>query len=448
MSALPRAIGTAALGHLLRIPAALALLFGALLAPAQAQVSIPSTGTPLTETFDGLALAGTNIPWADNTTIPGWYSTRTTYNAGTGSSNTGAQYSFGVAGTNPVTDRALGGVGSGGTGTFFWAGRYVNDTGVVIASLDISYAGEQWRDGGNATPVAQTMQFQYQVADAGVITDADTPATGWLDFDSLDFTSPVFTTVAGALDGNAAANRIVLTASLSVAVSPGQEIWIRWRDLNDTGNDHGLAVDDLSVTAQAGNAPIVPTCPPTLTTTSGTPTSGPISAVDADGIVTSATIDAITPVDPGTITITGFTPASTVGGTATGTLSVAGATPPGSYAVSIRWANNDAIPQEAFCSVAVTVNAPPLALFVHDVQGPGAATPIPGATVTVEGVVVGDFQGGQRSCRGSSSRKRTPTPTPIRRRRRASSSSAATARRRSPRASGCGSPGPCRSSST
>ena len=32
-------------------------------------------------------------------------------------------------------------------------------------------------------------------------------------------------------------------------------------------------------------------------------------------------------------------------------------------------------------------------ILIHDVQGPGAATPIPGATVTVEGVVVGDYQG-------------------------------------------------------
>ncbi|MEO8670321.1 MAG: ExeM/NucH family extracellular endonuclease [Tahibacter sp.] len=30
--------------------------------------------------------------------------------------------------------------------------------------------------------------------------------------------------------------------------------------------------------------------------------------------------------------------------------------------------------------------------FIHDVQGSGAATPIPGATVTVEGIVTGDFQ--------------------------------------------------------
>lgn len=33
---------------------------------------------------------------------------------------------------------------------------------------------------------------------------------------------------------------------------------------------------------------------------------------------------------------------------------------------------------------------------IHDVQGNGAATPVPGATVTVEGVVVGNFQGSNR----------------------------------------------------
>jgi len=36
--------------------------------------------------------------------------------------------------------------------------------------------------------------------------------------------------------------------------------------------------------------------------------------------------------------------------------------------------------------------APPMELFIHEVQGSGATTPFPSAIVTVEGVVVGDFQ--------------------------------------------------------
>ena len=41
----------------------------------------------------------------------------------------------------------------------------------------------------------------------------------------------------------------------------------------------------------------------------------------------------------------------------------------------------------------VTAIAAAQPIFIHDVQGTGAATPIPGATVTVEGVVIGNFQG-------------------------------------------------------
>jgi predicted extracellular nuclease len=37
--------------------------------------------------------------------------------------------------------------------------------------------------------------------------------------------------------------------------------------------------------------------------------------------------------------------------------------------------------------------APPVDVFIHDVQGPGASTPLPGAFVRLEAVVVGDFQG-------------------------------------------------------
>jgi uncharacterized repeat protein (TIGR01451 family) len=141
------------------------------------------------------------------------------------------------------------------------------------------------------------------------------------------------------------------------------------------------------------NAPVVPTCASPLTTTTGTATSEGVSATDADGTVVSATITGITPSNPGTITLTGFTPAGGVGGTANATLSVSAATPANTYSVTIQWANNDGSPQTANCVVSVVVNAPPSIVFIHDVQGPGAATPIPGSTVIVEGIVVANFQG-------------------------------------------------------
>ncbi len=249
-----------------------AACFSNIVQPSQALTnggSITALGVPLTEHFDTLASSGTTIAWTDNSTIPGVYSTRPTYNSGTGSSNAGALYSFGVAGTNPITDRALGSVGSGSTGTVYWGVKLTNNTGTTITSLDVTYVGEQWRNGGATSPsvsIAQTADFQYQVASPGVITAVNTPTTGWLDHDTLDFTSPTFgTTAAATLDGNAAANRVQKSATLSITIADGQEVWLRWVDIDHSGNDHGLATDDLSVTANG--VPPADAAPTVISTT-------------------------------------------------------------------------------------------------------------------------------------------------------------------------------------
>ena len=59
---------------------------------------------------------------------------------------------------------------SGTTVTIFQAAKLTNNTGATITSLDITYVGEQWRNGGIAT--AHTLTFQYQVANAGHVTGA------------------------------------------------------------------------------------------------------------------------------------------------------------------------------------------------------------------------------------------------------------------------------------
>jgi len=228
-------------------------------------VSLNSIGVAVTQNFDTLATTGTANTWTDDSTLPGFYSqfsvtpsNPTTYRASTGTDTTGAIYSFGVAGTNAVTERAFGSVASGTPGDIYYAVRLVNNTGSTITGLSISYTGEQWRQGGctptPCTPAAQTLDFQYQVANAGTITDANTPATGWTDFNSLDFTTPSpGTSTAAAIDGNAAANRSAKSAQLAVTVASGQEVWLRWKDSNDANNDHGVAIDDFSVTPLGGS---------------------------------------------------------------------------------------------------------------------------------------------------------------------------------------------------
>jgi uncharacterized protein len=103
------------------------------------------------------------------------------------------------------------------------------------------------------------------------------------------------------------------------------------------------------------NQPVSITCPSDLSTTQPAGVTGAVSASDPDGTVVSLAVTAVTPSDPGSIAVTDLTPASSVGGTASGNLSVSGATAPGSYSVTITASNDDASPQTADCSVAVTV---------------------------------------------------------------------------------------------
>jgi endonuclease/exonuclease/phosphatase family metal-dependent hydrolase len=240
-------------------------LTGGLLSRAGAQILI-SAGT-YQQNFDYLAASGTGNPWADNTTLPGWYAAKTangssvtTYSAGTGSANTGAMYSFGVAGVSNATDRALGSVASGTPGNFAYGVRFLNDTGTPATNLVVTVTGEQWRDGGNTS--TQTLAFSYRISATPIINADAGNANPWISLPALDFATPVATATAGALDGNLAANRQILAgvALTGVGVPPGHEVFLRWSDPNDSGNDHGLALDELVVTFNTGtsNPPSAP----------------------------------------------------------------------------------------------------------------------------------------------------------------------------------------------
>lgn len=224
---------------------------------ATAQV-LMSNGT-YTENFDSLANSGTANVWNENSTIPGWYASRgaasaTAYRAANGSDNAGGLYSFGASGTN---ERALGSIESNTTGAHAFGVRIVNDTSNGQKDITISYTGEQWRNGGNTTP--QPLTFSYRI-DSSPITDTDpTDIYSWTTVPELTFVSPVATATAATLDGNDSANRQSFTFVLpGVVLLPGQEIFLRWVNLNDTGNDHGLAIDDLTVSFTATSASATP----------------------------------------------------------------------------------------------------------------------------------------------------------------------------------------------
>ena len=206
------------------------------------------------QNFDTLANTGTST-WANDSTITGWYlynswgAAITSYTTGNGGGTTGSFYSYGAT---SAADRALGGLASGGayfgspaSGALagYIAVALQNTSGSTFDSFTISFDGEQWRNGGNATLAAQTMQLQYGFGAtfAGVST-WNSPGG------NFDWASPVTAATAAAVDGNVAG----LVASRGGAISSvtwnnGDTLWIRWIENNDVGNDHGLAVDNLSL---------------------------------------------------------------------------------------------------------------------------------------------------------------------------------------------------------
>jgi hypothetical protein len=126
---------------------------------------------------------------------------------------------------------------------------FSNGSGGILDGFQVSWEGEQWRN-GNAT--AQTMVFEYGLGSSfSTVTSWATP--GGL----FDFSSVVNGGTAGAVVGNSAglvAGRGGSVSSLSWAVN--DTLWLRWVELNDTGSDHGLAIDNFSFTASRPSAAV------------------------------------------------------------------------------------------------------------------------------------------------------------------------------------------------
>ncbi len=216
------------------------------------------------QTFDALALAGTNTAWTNDTTLAGWSlfsqpagTAITTYSSSDGSSNAGTFNSYGTVNSS---DRALGGLGSGGA--YFgspvagniagWiAFSATNGTGAAINQLNLSFNGEEWRNGGNTT--AQTMVLEYGFG------TAFTAVTTWVaPGGTFNWNSPVATATAGAIDGNTIGRINNVGGSLSsLNWANGDTLWIRWVERNDVGNDHGLAIDDFALSAPTVSLPAV-----------------------------------------------------------------------------------------------------------------------------------------------------------------------------------------------
>jgi PKD repeat protein len=203
---------------------------------------ISVTGDPFFENFDEMGPTGTNTP-------PGWYVgsgtadiSTTTVTANNGTSVLGRNYNFGGTGSS---DRALGSLAT--TSQRDMEARFVNVSGNPIASLTITYSGEQWRSSGS-TAVQNSLVMQYS-----------TDGTNFTPMgDQFNFNSPTLTTNAVVLDGNDPTNRVVGIGgaySPSTLIPNGQRFYLRWADPDDPGTDQSMAIDDLTITFALTNPP-------------------------------------------------------------------------------------------------------------------------------------------------------------------------------------------------
>ncbi len=360
-----------------------------------------------TQNFDTLANTGTNILWTNDITIAGWSlfdkngAAIPTYNADPGTSNTGSFYSYGSTG---FTDRALGGLASGGT--YFgspasgsvagWIALALkNTTGSDITNIKLSFNGEQWRNGGNATAQSMVLEDGFGSTFATVAA-WNTPG--------VSFSSPVVGTTAATVDGNVA-GRVLVSSTLNLNWKNNDTLWFRWIDNNDVGNDHGLAIDDLSISA---------TVTSTLPTVSIAATANAAEQGTANGTFrisrTGATTSALVvpySVATGTGQATPTADYTALSGTAT----IAA----GNLFVDVIVTPVDDTSFEGNEDVTLTLTAPsgynlgtatakvmivdndvpasPITL-IHDIQGSGSTFNTAfGGTRTIEGIVVSKFSG-------------------------------------------------------
>lgn len=237
------------LGKVTRLPLLGAAMLGTVFlgnVAAHAQISYATAGSAYTQNFDNLL--PTPVPNNDTTqpatVLPqGWTfaesgnSGNTSLRLDNGNSNTGDTYLYGATNTN---ERALGSLASVNVQSTFGA-SFVNNTGVTLTTFTLNFTNEQWRDGNGAL---NTDAFSYSVGATSLTSGTFTPVAG------LNLTSIKNGTSSVSLNGNDASNQSTPTATVTgLNWVAGQTLFIRWVDPDETGNDDGLAVDNVRFSA-------------------------------------------------------------------------------------------------------------------------------------------------------------------------------------------------------
>ena len=307
------------------------------------QVPLGTTPSSFTQNFNALPVNGTAAVVAGLLgNVDGTYTNQLILTSTDGSSGsllglvnglTTGLYSFG---TTNSSDRALGSRPTGvlsGLLTIRYGVLFRNTTGYPLSSIQVSYNGEQWYKGSNG---AQTLTVDYarpgtgfNIVNALTLLVGDLVGVNYASASALNFTSPVTTGGARALDGNATGNRTAITSTItfSTPLANNEYVLLRWTDENDGAilglldgtDDHGLAIDDVVISANVINTAPTATALANQTVSIGSsvsintasaftdPESQPLS-FSATGLPTGLTINSSTGAITGTTSTTGSFP--------------------------------------------------------------------------------------------------------------------------------------------
>jgi predicted extracellular nuclease len=349
---------------------------------------------PLSDTFDFsdwgvakgpalLSAAPLAVAGAAGWGIHARVGTQLLFLVGQGDMGTASVYSYGQ---HAAQDRALGSLGgSAQAANLGW--RLTNMTGQTLTQFTLSFYAEQWRNGGTASLVG--LIGEYRLASTGDIDAGSYTSVTALEAPALSAVGSAF-----AMNGNSTNNRVERSATVTgLNWAAGQMLIMRWRDLDETGADNGVAIDD--VIFHAPTAPVLPLVQSLSPTPGSTMVSGSRPVV-------------VTFNQPVTAAATWFEITGSLSGNLAATLSNAGLmrytlTPsapwPSGEMITVRviapQITNSAAQAMAADHVAsfFTLTDPAMVTRISDVQGTDGYSPLTGAVVTVQGVVVADFQG-------------------------------------------------------
>lgn len=228
-----------------------------LAAGVQGAIVISDFGSAYTQDFDSLPSSGTNLTWANNSTISGWHRNYagTTSEPGrdlsvqsTGANNSGVSTQIGYLNTGVTgnTDRSVT-LRAASYATEVAVGAvFQNDSGSAATGFSIGYTGEQWR---RATATACSLYFEYAIVSSlnEATLDIQADDLGWIRVDALEFVSPQTGAASGLNGSNPAYQSTFSPVTINATVADGSLLVIRWL-VNDPTNNHALGIDDVSVT--------------------------------------------------------------------------------------------------------------------------------------------------------------------------------------------------------